>query len=40
MGSIGTASTNKIRPRMHVRRSIMYEKGAFCSPEVCSPVVR
>ena len=23
----------KIRPRMYVRRSIMYEKAAFCSPE-------
>ena len=23
----------KIRPRMYVRRSIMYENAAFCSPE-------
>ena len=30
----------KIRPRMYVRRSIMYEKAAFCSPEEDSSVAR
>ena len=30
----------KIRPRMYVRRSIMYEKAAFCSPEENSSVAR
>ena len=30
----------KIRPRMYVRRSIMYEKAAFCSPEQNSSVAR
>ena len=29
-----------IRPRMYVRRSIMYEKAAFCSPEEYSSVAR
>ena len=30
----------KIRPRMYVRRSIMYEKAAFCSPEEYRSVTR
>ena len=30
----------KIRPRMYVRQSIMYEKAAFCSPEENSSVAR
>ena len=30
----------KIRLRMYVRRSIMYEKAAFCSPEEYSSVAR
>ena len=30
----------KIRPLMYVRRSIMYEKAAFCSPEKNSSVAR
>ena len=30
----------RIRPRMYVRRSIMYEKAAFCSPEENSSVAR
>ena len=30
----------QIRPRMYVRRSIMYEKAAFCSPEENSSVAR
>ena len=30
----------KIRPRMYVRRSIMYEKAAFCSPEEYNSVAR
>ena len=30
----------KIRPWMYVRRSIMYEKAAFCSPEEYSSVAR
>ena len=30
----------KVRPRIDVRRSIMYEKAAFCSPEEYSSVVR
>ena len=30
----------KIRPRMYVRCSIMYEKAAFCSPEENSSEAR
>ena len=30
----------KIRPRTYVRRSIMYEKAVFCSPEEYSSVAR
>ena len=30
----------KIRPRMYVRRSIVYEKAAFCSPEENSSVAQ
>ena len=30
----------KIRPRMYVRLSIMYEKAAICSPEEYSSVAR
>ena len=38
--SVGTASASQNQALYYVRRSIMYEKSAFCSPEECSSVAR